>query len=254
MKAVILAGGLGTRLSEYTDVIPKPMVQIGGKPIIWHIMRHLYSYGIKDFCIALGYRSEIIKRFFLDYAYKESDFTISLNQMSINEHRRDCDDWNVTLVETGAHSMTGGRLKRLEPYLKKERFLMTYGDGLCSVNIHNLINQHEQAGKLATVTAVHPVARFGELEIGNGKVLSFKEKPQTSQGWINGGYFIFEPECLDLIEGDDTVLEGYPLEELAKRGELSAFLHEGFWQCMDTKRDRDLLEEIFNSGNATWNY
>ena len=252
MKVVILAGGFGTRLSEYTETIPKPMVTIGGRPILWHIMNTYANFGHKDFYLALGYKSEAVKEFFLNYKSLNADFTINLLNGDINAHQSDEIDWRVTLVETGINSMTGGRLKRMQKYIGNEPFLLTYGDGVSNIDIEALLKFHRSHGKMVTVSAVHPLARFGELGISNNQVISFQEKPQTTQGWINGGYFVIEPEFFDLIEGDETILEKAPLEIAAKSGELMAFHHHGFWQCMDTKRDRDSLENMWLSGNPPW--
>jgi len=245
MKVVILAGGFGTRLSEYTDIIPKPMVTIAGKPIIWHIMERYAKYGHKDFILALGYKAEVIKEYFLNYSPINSDFTVNLKDGNIKNHNSSSVDWRVTLVQTGLTTLTGGRLARLKHFIGKERFLLTYGDGLSDVNIDKLISFHETHGKLVTVTAVRPPARFGQIELdSHSMVSSFREKPQLDQGWINGGFFVIEPEFINHIHGDKTILEKDPLEKIAQNGELAAFRHEGFWQCMDTKRDRDYLEEL----------
>ncbi|MDG1737051.1 MAG: glucose-1-phosphate cytidylyltransferase [Paracoccaceae bacterium] len=252
MKVIILAGGFGTRLSEYTDVIPKPMVTIGGRPILWHIMNSFANHGHKDFHVALGYKASLIKEYFLNYRSLNADFTVDLGNGKIEPHQINEVDWNVTLVDTGLASMTGGRVKRMEPFIGNEPFLLTYGDGVSDVDISALVKFHKSHGKMVTVTAVHPNARFGELDIQEGLVKAFKEKPQTEQGWINGGYFVVEPSFFDFIAGDDTILEREPLEKVAEAGELMAFQHEGFWQCMDTKRDRDHLEELWASGNASW--
>ena len=252
MKVVILAGGFGTRLSEYTESIPKPMVSIGGKPILWHIMNTYARFGHKDFYIALGYKAEVIKEYFLNYRTLNSDFTVDLSNGNLVAHQQDPVDWRVTLVDTGLDSMTGGRVKRLKDFIGDEPFLLTYGDGVADIDIDALVRFHRSHGKMATVSAVHPGARFGELDIQNHVVTSFKEKPQTSQGWINGGYFVLEPAFFDLIKGDDTILEKEPLEQIAQMGELMSYQHEGFWQCMDTKRDRDALEELWQSDQAPW--
>jgi glucose-1-phosphate cytidylyltransferase len=252
MKVIILAGGFGTRLSEYTETIPKPMVDIGGKPILWHIMKTFAKYGHKDFYLALGYKAELIKEYFLHYSSLNSDFTVDLSNGDICSHQRNRIDWKVTLVDTGLSSMTGGRVKRMKSFIGNEPFLLTYGDGVANIDIEALIKFHKEHGKMVTVTAVHPGARFGELDIKGKRVDSFKEKPQVTQGWINGGYFVIEPEFLDLIMDDATVLEREPLEKAAQLGELMAYTHDGFWQCMDTKRDRDSLEKMWQSGNPQW--
>ena len=250
MKVIVLAGGLGTRLSEYTEAIPKPMVSIGGRPILWHIMRTYARFGHKDFYLALGYRAEIIKEYFLHYRSLNADFSVDLATGAVTPHQVDAADWRVTLVHTGLESMTGGRVKRLQPFIGTETCLLTYGDGVADIDLERLVAFHRSHGKLVTVTAVHPGARFGELEMQGDRVASFQEKPQTSQGWINGGFFVIEPGFFDLIAGDATILEREPLERAAQMGELMAFRHHGFWQCMDTKRDRDLLESLWQSGEA----
>lgn len=251
MKVILLAGGFGTRLSEYTDVIPKPMVPIGGKPILWHIMQTYAHYGHKDFYVALGYKAEIIKDYFLNYRALNADFTIDLSAGSITSHQVDSVDWRVTLVNTGNNSMTGGRVKRLQSFIGNETCMLTYGDGVSDIDLDSLLAFHRKHGKMVTISAVRPAARFGELEIEGSRVLSFQEKPQLHNGWINGGFFIIEPEFFDLIEGDGTLLEREPLEQVAKSGELMAYHHEGFWHCMDTKRDHDLLESLWVKG-APW--
>jgi len=252
VKVIILAGGFGTRLSEYTESIPKPMVTVGGRPIIWHIMNTYSKYGHTDFHLALGYKAEVIKEYFLHYRSLNSDFSINLRTGAIESHQTDETNWRVTLVHTGLESMTGGRVKRMQSYIGNEPFLLTYGDGVVDINIDELINFHKSHGKMVTISAVHPGARFGELSMNGNAVTSFKEKPQTGQGWINGGYFVIQPEFFDLIESDETILEREPLEKAADMGELMAFQHNGYWQCMDTKRDRDHLEELWQSGNAPW--
>lgn len=252
MKIIILAGGFGTRLSEYTEDIPKPMVPIGGKPILWHIMDIFAQFGHNDFYIALGYKAEIVKDYFLNYRMLNSNFTLDLNNGSLVMHDVDCCDWKVTLVQTGLESMTGGRIKIMKKFIGDETCMITYGDGLANVDLKKLLDFHKSHGKMVTVTAVHPGARFGELKIENDKVLSFQEKPQMTQGWINGGFFVVEPGFFDLIEGDKTILERDPLEKVASMGELMAYRHDGFWQCMDTKRDKDYLEDLWNSDNIEW--
>ena len=229
MKVVILAGGFGTRLAEYTGTIPKPMVPIGGKPIIDHIMQIYSNHGHKDFYVALGYKGEIIEEYF-----------------------KDNDLWNINLIKTGSNSMTGGRLKRLQKIIGNERFMLTYGDGLSNINISELIAFHKKHGKLVTVSAVRPPARFGALKINGSEVINFKEKSQLDESWINGGFFVIEPEFFEMINGDETVLEKEPLEQAASMKELMAYKHEGFWQCMDHKLDKDLLDEMCKNGNAPW--
>jgi len=252
MKVIILAGGFGTRLSEYTETIPKPMVSIGGKPIIWHIMKHYADFGHKDFHIALGYKSEVIKEYFLNYTTLNSDFNVDLSSGKISYENPSKIDWNVTMTQTGLNSMTGGRVKRLQSQIGNEPFLLTYGDGLSNININDLVSFHRSHGKMITVSAVHPTARFGELNIDDDKVTTFKEKPQTAEGWVNGGYFVVEPAFFELIDGDSTLLEKEPLEKATELGQLMAYRHQGFWQPMDTKRDRDSLEEMWESGNPPW--
>ncbi|MGI9316640.1 MAG: glucose-1-phosphate cytidylyltransferase [bacterium] len=253
MKTVILAGGYGTRLAEYTQIIPKPMVPIGGRPMLLHIMHHYAKYGHKDFYIALGYKGNLIKEYFLNYFSTNSDFTVDLATGEISTHGADRLDWRVTLIDTGESSMTGGRIGRLEKYIKDGPFLLTYGDGLSDINIEDLIAFHQSHGKMVTVTAVHPDARFGELKMGEDNMVErFAEKPQLDQGWINGGFFVMEPGFLDYIDGDDSILEKQPLERAAREGELVSFKHHGFWRCMDTKRDHDSLEQIWQGDNPPW--
>ena len=252
MKVIILAGGFGTRLSEYTETIPKPMVNVGGRPILWHIMKTYEKYGYSDFYLALGYKAEVIKEYFLHYRSLNADFTVDIANGEITPHQTDKVDWKVTLVNTGLKSMTGGRVKRLESYINNEPFLLTYGDGVADIDIGALVDFHKSHGKMVTVSAVHPGARFGELDMKGDLVVSFKEKPQTTHGWVNGGYFVIEPEFFNLIEGDSMILEREPLEKASEMGELIAYRHDGFWQCMDTKRDRDLLEDMWQSGKPPW--
>lgn len=252
MKVVILAGGFGTRLSEYTHLIPKPMVEIGGRPILWHIMNIYASQGFDDFVIALGYKGEIIKEYFLNYYAKNSDFTIDLANNSVSYINKHEQHWKVTLIDTGDDSLTGGRVKRLSHVLTDENFMLTYGDAVSDIDIKKLVAFHNDHGKKVTVTAVHPPARFGELTLDGNKVTNFKEKPQTNAGWINGGFFVCNKDFLKYIEGDFTVLEKEPLENVATEGELMAFFHEGFWQSMDTVRDKNVLEKHWDSGKAPW--
>ncbi|MBO4821155.1 MAG: glucose-1-phosphate cytidylyltransferase [Prevotella sp.] len=253
MKTVILAGGFGTRLSEYTKLIPKPMVEIGGRPILWHIMNHYARYGYKDFVIALGYKGEVIKNYFLQYYALNHDFTIDLSDNSVKYLNEHANDWKVTLVDTGDASMTGGRILRVKDIIGDEDFMVTYGDAVSDVDISQLVDRYHKAGKLAMVTAVHPTARFGEIQIDEDDfVRSFKEKPQLNQGWINGGFFVLSPKVFDYIDNDLTTFEREPLERLAAEGQLKTYRHEGFWQCMDTVRDRDLLNQMWEAGNAPW--
>ena len=253
MKVAILAGGVGSRLSEETVVKPKPMVEIGGKPILWHIMKQYAHSGYKDFVIALGYKGEYIKRYIIDYCSLQSDLTVTLRDGGVKKHQNgDLDDWTVNLVDTGLDTQTGGRIKRLAPYLAGGTFLLTWGDGVSTVNIEELVRFHRSHGKLATLTAVRPPARFGHLELDGDVITEFSEKPQTGEGWINGAFFVLEPEVLDYIDGDDTHWEREPLERLARDGQLMAYRHYDFWQCMDTLRDKKLLDELWDSGKAPW--
>ena len=253
MKAVILAGGLGTRISEETDSIPKPMIQIGQKPILWHIMKIYSFYGINDFVICCGYKSYVIKEYFANYFLHMSDVTFCMSDNKMQVHHERAEPWNITLVETGQDSMTGGRMKRIEPYVKdEESFCLTYGDGVGDVNIANLIKFHKQQNTLATLTAVYPPGRFGALDISNGIVRSFREKPKGDGSRVNGGFFVLSPKVLDLIAGDNTVWEQEPMEILAQQGNMSAFQHDGFWQPMDTLRDKNYLEKLWNIGKAPW--
>ncbi|MBN1384709.1 MAG: glucose-1-phosphate cytidylyltransferase [Elusimicrobia bacterium] len=252
MKTVILCGGLGTRLSEQTYLKPKPMVDIGDKPMLWHIMNIYGAYNFTDFILATGYKGEVIKEYFLNYYHFQSDLKISLKTKEVQVIKKHPIDWNVHLVDTGSNTMTGGRLLRLKDILKNETFMLTYGDGVSNINIKKLVAYHKSHGKIATVTAVKPIARFGGMSFDGDKVVSFKEKTQTSEGWINGGFFVFEPKVFKYLHGDDTILERDPLENLTKDGQLMAYKHEGFWQCMDTMRDRDVLNELCESGRAPW--
>lgn len=251
MKVIILAGGFGTRFSEYTNTIPKPMITIGGKPILWHIMQTYAKFGHKDFYLALGYKAELIKDYFLNYRSLNANFTIELGSGNILSHQLDHVDWKVTLVDTGDKTMTGGRLKRMKEFIGDEPFMLTYGDGVTDINLDEVLKFHRSHGKLVTMSAVRPAARFGELELEGDVVRSFKEKPQMHEGWINGGFFIIEPKFFDFIDDDSTLLEREPLEKATKLGELMAYKHKGFWHCMDTKRDHDLLESLWRSG-APW--
>jgi len=251
MKVIILAGGLGTRLSEYTETIPKPMVKIGDRPIVWHIMETYAHFGHKNFCLALGYKSEVVKEYFLNYRSLNSNFTVDLATGVIEPHQVDKIDWTVTLVNTGLQTMTGGRIKRLRSYIGNEPFMLTYGDGVADIDIDALINFHNNHGKLVTLTAVRPAARFGDLEFEGDQVKSFQEKPQLHEGWINGGFFVCQPELMDFIDDDSQMLEREPLERVVNAGELMAYKHDGFWHSMDTKRDKELLESLWERG-APW--
>ena len=253
MKVILLAGGMGTRLSEETQLRPKPMVEIGGIPILVHIMRSYAHFGLNEFVVALGYKGEIIKDYFLNYHLRNSDLSINLGTGGMEYGRRPAENLKVDLVDTGGKTMTGGRLHRLESVIRpKGTFMLTYGDGVSDVDVTALLAFHRQHGKLATVTAVRPAARFGVMAFDGDRVASFQEKPQTTEGWINGGYFVFEPEVFDYLKGDETVLEKEPLENLAKGGHLMAYKHQGFWHPMDTIRDRDVLNDLWNSGHAPW--
>lgn len=250
-KVVILAGGRGTRLSEETHAIPKPMVAVGGRPIIWHIMRHYATYGFRDFVVACGYKGEVLKEYFANYPIHESDLAIDLSRGSVQVLSEPEIDWRITLVDTGQETMTGGRIKRLAPYLDGT-FMLTYGDGLSDVPLDRVLAQHRSQGALATVTAVRPLPRWGALTIDEGRVTGFAEKPHDPHAWINGGFFVVEPEVLDLLSGDACYFEREPLQHLSADGRLGAFQHEGFWMAMDTARDRDELNALWAAGDAPW--
>jgi glucose-1-phosphate cytidylyltransferase len=253
MKVVILAGGFGTRLGELTDIRPKPMVEIGGKPILWHIMKIYSAYGFNDFVILLGYKGYIIKEFFANYFLHQSDITIHLQDNNIEVHNNSSEPWKVTLIDTGKDTMTGGRIKYAQKFVGNEPFLCTYGDGVASVNVAELVQFHEKHGKLMTMTAIQPEGRYGALDFSaNNRVDSFLEKPKGDGSWINGGFFVCQPEVFDYIAGSNTVFEKEPIESLAKKGELMGFKHEGFWQCMDTLRDKNKLEELWASTTPPW--
>ena len=252
MKIVILAGGRGTRLSEETVARPKPMVEIGGKPILWHIMNIYASYGYKDFLVACGYKGEMIKDYFHNFFIRNSDYIVDLRDGSLNVVNGSGLDWRIGVIDTGLDTMTGGRILRLNKWIGKETFMVTYGDGLGDIDIRSLVAFHKAHGRLATVTAVRPPARFGGLILDRDAVCEFSEKPQTGEGWINGGFFVFEPGVLGYMTGDETILEREPLERLAAGKQLMAFCHGGFWQPMDTLRDKELLESLWASGKAPW--
>jgi len=253
MKVAVLAGGAGTRLMEETSTRPKPMIEIGGRPILWHIMMHYLACGFTDFVVALGYQGEFIKKYMIEYASLEGNLSVDMNRgRAVRHEPGGTRDWNVDLIETGAKTNTGGRIKRLGPYLGSGTFMLTWGDGVSNVNLMNLLAFHRSHGKLATVTAVRPPARFGHLEFEGDRVKEFSEKPQTAEGWINGAFYVLEPEVLDYIDGDKTQWEREPMERLAEDGQLMAFKHEGFWQCMDTLRDVVRLQQIWDSGDVPW--
>lgn len=252
MKVGILAGGYGSRLAEETEIKPKPMVEIGGHPILWHIMMLYSQYGYNEFAIALGYKGEVIKKYMVDYHSLSSNMTVDLKDGKVETHGAQTPDWKVDLIDTGPGTMTGGRIKRLIPYMGNETFMLTWGDGVSTVDLDKLLAFHRSHGKLATLTAVRPPARYGHLEFDGDKILQFTEKPQTAEGWINGAFFVLEPEIYDYIDGDDTQFEHEPLERLAAEGQLMAYRHDGFWQCMDTLREKHILENYWASGNAPW--
>ena len=252
MKVVILAGGLGTRLAEETEVKPKPMVEIGGRPILWHIMKHYAHFGFREFFIALGYKGEVIKRYFLDYYTLSSSMTVDLSNGKVEVHKKECDDWIVHLIDSGIHTLTGGRVKRMEPWLKNEAFMVTYGDGVSDINLNDLLRFHQSHNRVATVTAVRPPARFGGLIFNGNIITQFTEKPQIGEGWINGGFMVLGPRIFDYLEGDSTSLESDALERLAADGQLMAYKYDGFWQCMDHLRDVRLLESLWQSGKPPW--
>ena len=253
MKVAILAGGLGTRLSEETTVKPKPMVEIGGRPIIWHIMKIYASYGFHEFVVALGYKGELIKDFFLNYFYHSNSLTVSLRNGDVKIHNNEeCEDWTVHLLDTGLSTQTGGRVKRIGEFIGNEPFMLTYGDGVCNLDINHLLRFHQSHGKYATITAVRPPARFGQMAFDGQRVTHFEEKAQIGEGWINGGFFVLQPEILSYIDGDMTLWEREPLERLAADGQLIAYQHSDFWHCMDTLRDVNALEKFWVEGDAPW--
>lgn len=252
MKAIILAGGLGTRISEESHLKPKPMIEIGGKPILWHILKIYSHHGINDFVICLGYKGYVIKEYFANYFLHTSDVTLDIANNNMEVHQRNAEPWKVTMVDTGESTMTGGRLKRVAEYIGDETFCMTYGDGVSDVDITSLIKFHEEQKTLATLTAIQPPGRFGALNIEEHKISAFQEKPQGDGAWINGGFFVMSPKVVDYIEDDSTIWERAPMEQLASDGELSAYQHKGFWQPMDTLRDKTHLEELWQSNKAPW--
>lgn len=254
MKVVILAGGFGTRISEESVFRPKPMIEIGDKPILWHIMKNFSAQGYNEFIICCGYKQHMIKEWFANYYLYNSDVTFDFeNHNKLTVHQNVVDPWKVTLVDTGLHTMTGGRIKRIQSYVKDETFLLTYGDGISTVSIDDLVSYHKRKGKIATLTGVKVEQKFGVLDMGeDGQVNSFREKSQLDGSLINSGYMVLEPEIFSFIQGDDTFFEKEPLEELARQGELCAFIHEGFWKSMDTQRDREQFESLWNSGKAPW--
>lgn len=252
MKVVILAGGVGSRLAEETDIRPKPMVEIGGRPILWHIMKHYAHYGLNEFVVALGYKGEEIKRYFLDYQNLSGSMTLDLANGKIETHSRHCEEWKLHLIDTGSETSTGGRVKRMEQLLKDGTFMVTYGDGVSNIDLTALLKFHRSHGRIATVTAVRPPARFGGLVFNGDMVVNFTEKPQIGEGWINGGFLVFEPRIFEYLQDDKSSLEADALERLAADGQLAAFQHSGFWQCMDTLRDKHLLEGLWRSRQAPW--
>ncbi len=252
MKVGILAGGKGTRLAEETEVRPKPMVEIGGMPIIWHIMKHYAHYGMNEFAIALGYKGDYIKKYMVDYVSLSSNLTVDFKEGTVTSSETERPDWKVDLVDTGNETMTGGRIKRLQSFMENETFMLTWGDGVSNIDLNKLLAFHRSHGKLATLTAVRPPARFGHLQIDGEQITEFAEKPQAAEGWINGAFFVLEPQVFDYIEGDSTPFEWAPLRNLASDGQLMAYKHDGFWQCMDTLREKYILETLWQSGEPPW--
>lgn len=255
MKVVLLAGGFGTRISEESQFKPKPMIEIGGKPILWHIMKQYSYYGFNDFIICAGYKQYVIKEWFDDYFLHNSDITFdfSSGNQKMTVHSQHCEPWKVTVVDTGLNTMTGGRIKRIQPFVGDDSFMMTYGDGVCDINIKNLLDFHVAHKKLVTMTAIQPEGRFGVLDISTDNTIqAFREKSKNDSGWINGGYMVCNPQIFDYISGDSTIFEREPLERVAEEGQLVAYHHDGFWQCMDTQRDKQKLEDLWNSGHAPW--
>jgi glucose-1-phosphate cytidylyltransferase len=252
VKVVILAGGLGTRLAEETDTRPKPMVEVGDRPVLWHIMKHYEAFGLSEFCVALGYKGEVVKRYFHDYALLAGTMTVELADGKVTPTDRVPEEWTIHLVDTGRDTNTGGRVGRLRPWLEDGTFMLTYGDGVSNVDLNRLLEFHRSHGKIATITAVRPPARFGEMVFGDGDTVRFTEKPQMGEGWINGGFMVFEPAMLELTSGDDVSLEADVLERLSQEGELVAYRHDEFWQCVDTLRELRTLRSMWDSGSAPW--
>lgn len=252
MKVAILAGGFGTRLAEETELRPKPMVEIGGRPLLWHIMKHYAHYGSKEFFIALGYKGETIKRYFVEYSTLSGSLTVDFARGKVESHNRSCEEWTVNLVDTGLQTQTGGRLRRLRSWIGNETFMMTYGDGVSNVDLDALVRFHRAHKRIATVTAVRPPARFGGLVFDGDQVVEFTEKPQIGEGWINGGFLVFEPEIFEYLPGDDTNLEAHALDRLASEGQLMAYRHSDFWQCMDNVREKRMLETLWEQDKAPW--
>ena len=252
MKVAILAGGLGSRLAEETDLRPKPMVEIGGKPILWHIMMHYAHYNMKDFVIALGYKGEVIKKYMIDYCHLNRNLTVNIGTGRVKMSGAPIEDWRVELVDTGIKTQTGGRIRRLAPHIGNETFMLTWGDGVSNIDLNRLLEFHRRHGKMATLTAVRPTARFGHLEMQDDQIVEFSEKPQTKEGWINGAFFVLEPGVFDYIDGDSTHWEKEPLERLAREGQLMAYRHNDFWQCMDTIREKRYLENLWATEQAPW--
>lgn len=252
MKVGILAGGFGSRLSEETEIRPKPMVEIGGKPLLWHIMRHYAGHGHNEFVVALGYKGEFIKKYFVDFCALNGNLTVRLDHGRVHAQESSALDWTIDLIDTGLHTHTGGRIKRLQPHLGEGTFMLTWGDGVSNIDLDALLAFHKSHGKLATVTAVRPPARYGRLGLSGDRVVEFTEKPQLAEGWINGAFFVLEPGVFQYIAGDDTQWEKEPMERLANDGELMAYRHDGFWQCMDTLREKHILEQMWTTGNAPW--
>lgn len=252
MKVAILCGGVGTRLSEETALRPKPMVEIGGKPIVWHIMKGYAARGFNEFVLALGYKGEVIKDYFLSYRHRFSSVTVRVGTGETTLHEGDCEDWTVHLLDTGLNTLTGGRVRRVAQFIGNETFMLTYGDGLCDIDVNRLVDFHRRHERLVTLTAVRPPTRFGDLTLDGDRVINFEEKPQIGEGWINGGFFLLDPGVVDYVAGDETIWEREPIKRLAQEGQVVAYRHEGFWRCVDTLRDLRLLENLWDGGEAPW--